>query len=332
MDRHQAILCFCRVVETGSFAAAARDMDCSRSVVTKYVQYLEGWTSSRLLSRTTRSMELTQAGNQFYSYCRRVVEDTNETISAIRDAGGRPRGRLVVAAPISLSLAWLGTHLQDFCECHPDVELEVRLSDRSSDLVREGIDVALRGTGHLHDASFIAVPLALMERSLVASPAFWRRHGKPNHPGEVDPRYCLPYLTGSDAFQWRFFGPGGEHTVNVGGRFRTDNSLMLLEAVKRGLGASLMLDILLARERDLLEAAMPEYRAEPRSLYAVYPSRRYLPATTSALIQFLKSRLAGNVTSSSSARTDATSSQASGRDSSASASPRVRRSVRPSVK
>jgi len=333
MDRHLAIQCFCRVVETGSFAAAARDLDCSRSVVTKYIQYLEGWTRNRLLSRTTRSMQLTQAGEQFYAYCKRVVEDTDETLSVLREEGGKPRGRLVVAAPVSLTLAWLGEHLQAFAQAHPEVEMEVRLSDRASDLVREGIDVALRGTAQLGDSSFVAVPLAVMERSLAASPAFWRRHGKPRHPSEVDPRHCLPYLMGSDAAQWRFFGPDGEHVVDVAGRFRTDNSLLLVDAVRRGLGASLLMHKLLEREGDALETAMPEYRAEPRSLYAVYPTRRYLPARTSALVRFLKSRLAENVTSRNSARApSARRLAASGSASSASASPAARRSVRPSSK
>jgi DNA-binding transcriptional LysR family regulator len=328
MDRHLAIQCFCRVVETGSFAAAARDLDCSRSVVTKYIHYLEGWTRSRLISRTTRSMQLTQAGEQFYSYCKRVIEDTEETISAIRDDGGKPRGRLVVSAPVSLTLAWLGEHLQAFAEAHQQLELEVRLSDRNSDLVREGIDVALRGTARLEDSSFVALPLAVMERSLAASPAFWRKHGKPRHPREVDPRQCLPYLMGSDSAQWRFFGPDGEHTVDVAGRFRADNSLLLVEAVKRGLGASLLMHKLLEREGAALETAMPEYRAEPRSLYAVYPSRRYLPARTSALVRFLRSRLAENVTSRSSVRASDTSEPDPGKASTASASPAARRSVR----
>lgn len=331
MDRHSAIHCFCRVVETGSFAAAARDLDCSRSVVTKYIQYLENWTRNRLISRTTRSMQLTPAGEQFYGYCKRVVQDTDETLSALREQGGKPRGRLVVAAPVSLTLSWLGAHLHDFAEAHPEVELEVRLSDRTSDLVREGVDVALRGTAHLEDSTFVAVPLAVMERSVAASPAFWRRHGKPRHPGELDPGLCLPYLMGSDSSQWRFFGPDGEHAVDVAGRFRTDNSLLLLDAVKRGLGASLLLHVLLAREGEALETALPDYRAEPRSLYAVYPTRSYLPARTSALVRFLKSRLAENPTSSSSAPASSASKRApAGMASIASASPAARRSTRAS--
>ena len=88
MDRHLALQCFCRVVETGGFAAAARDLDYSPSMVTKYIQHLEEWTGSRLLARTTRRMQLTEAGERFYAYCRRVLDDTERTLGAIRTARG----------------------------------------------------------------------------------------------------------------------------------------------------------------------------------------------------------------------------------------------------
>lgn len=292
MDRHLAIQCFCRVVETGSFAAAARDLDCSRSVVTKYIQYLEHWTDSRLLARTTRSMQLTQAGEQFYGYCRRVLQDTDATLSAIREAGGKPRGRLVVAAPVSLTIGWLAPHLHAFREQHPELELELRLSDRTSDLVREGVDVALRGQARLEDSTLVATPLAILERTLVASREYWQRHGRPQHPRELDPRQCLPYLLGTDAYQWRFFGPDGEQTVDVAGPLRTDNSLLLLDALRRGSGIGLVPSVLLEAQGAGLEPAMQAWRAEPRSLFAVYPSRAYLPARTTALVRFLKARLA----------------------------------------
>lgn len=302
MDRHLAMQCFCRVVETGSFAAAARDLDCSRSVVTRYVQSLEDWSRSRLIARTTRSMQLTPAGESFYAYCQRVLQDTEDTLGALRDAGGKPRGRVVVAAPVSLTLAWLGQALQGFASEHPDVELEVRLSDAPSDLVREGVDVALRGRARLEDSSFVALPLAQIERCLAASPAFWDRVGRPAHPRELRPEHCLPYLHGSDATRWTLFGPEGSWGVDVAGRVRSDSSLFLLDALRGGLGIGLVPSVLLAGAGGALETALPGWRAEPRSLYAVYPSRRHLPARTAALLRYLRSWLAGNSTASQSAR------------------------------
>lgn len=293
MDRHQAIQCFCRVVETGSFAAASRDLDCSPSVVTKYVKYLEDWSGSRLLARTTRSMQLTETGEQFYNYCRRVIADTESTLQAIRDAGDSPSGRLVISAPVSLTLGFLSDLLHAFQEMHPRVVLEVRLSDHSSDIVRERFDVALRGQAQLEDSSLIATSLMALERNLYASHEYWRQHGKPEHPSHLAEHNCLPYLLGSDATRWSFFGPDGEHTVAAEGSFRTDNSLLIMDAMARGVGVGLIPDVLRNHSaiRDSLEPAMLNYRAEPRNLYAVYPSRDYLPAKTRAFVRFMRDRL-----------------------------------------
>ena len=220
MDRHQALQCFCRVVETGGFAAAARDLDLSPSMVTKTVQALEEWTGSRLLARTTRRVQLTEPGERFYAYCRRVLEDTERTLGAMRAATGEVAGRLVLAVPVSLTLAFLAEHLHAFQAAHPAVELELRLSDRPVDLVREGVDVALRGQAQLEDSSLVAVPLMVMERVVAAAPAYWRRAGKPSHPQQLAAHNCLPYLLGSDATRWQFDGPDGRHVVQARGSFR----------------------------------------------------------------------------------------------------------------
>lgn len=294
MDRHLALQCFCRVVETGGFAAAARDLDCAPSMVTKYVQYLEAWTGSRLLARTTRRMQLTEAGERFYAYCRRVLEDTDETLGALRSAAGGLTGRLVVAVPVSLTLAFLKDPLHAFQAAHPGLELELRLSDRPVDLVRDGIDVALRGQVQLQDSSLVAVPLMTMERAVAASPAFWRRHGKPQHPAELDGRYCLPYLLGSDAKRWQFEGPEGTQFVEARGPFHADNSLLLVDAMRRGIGVGLVPRVMMKAELDAgtLETALDGWRTEVRRLFAVYPSREHLPQRVRALVRHLQHVLA----------------------------------------
>lgn len=294
MDSREALRCFCRVVETGSLAAAARDLDLSPSVVTKTVQLLEEWAASRLLARTTRRMQLTEAGERFYAYARRVLADTEQTLAALRTGREAVGGRLVVAAPVSLTLAHLAAHLHAFQSAHPDVELELRLSDRPVDLLREGVDLAVRGRAQLDDSSLVAVPLMVMQRGVAAAPAYWNRHGRPAHPRELAGHHCLPYLGGSDALRWQFDGPDGRHVVEVHGRFRADNSLLLVDAMIRGIGVGLvplpMMAGALADGR--LEAVLPEHRVEPRGVWAVYPSREHLPEKVRAFVQFLKERLA----------------------------------------
>lgn len=295
MDRHQALHCFCRVVETGGFAAAARDLDLSPSLVTKTIQQLEEWAGSRLLARTTRRMQLTEAGERFYAYCRRVIDDTERTLGAIRAAQGQLGGRLVLAVPVSLTLSFLKEHLHAFQAAHPSIELELRLSDRPVDLVRDGVDVALRGQGQLEDSSLVAVPLMTMQRSVAAAPDYWRRHGKPDHPSGLATHNCLPYLLGSDAARWAFDGPGGPQSIDVRGSFRADNSLMLIDAMLRGLGVGLVPRVMMRSElaEGRLETALEPWQVEPRQLFAVYSSREHLPERVRTLVRFLKERLAG---------------------------------------
>lgn len=295
MDRHLAIQCFCRVVETGSFAAAARDLDCSRSAVTKYVQFLEDWTASRLLERTTRAMQLTEAGERFYAYGRRVLADTEQTLTAIAADRAEVSGRLVVAAPVSMTLACLSEHLHAFMQAHPAVQMDVRLSDIQVDLIREGVDVALRGQAQLDDSSLVAVPVMQFERTVCASPAYWLAHGHPERPADLVHHNCLPYLLAGDATRWQFTGPDGVHEVAVQGNFRADNSLLLVDAMCRGLGVGLVPTVMM---RDELQAGrlvptLTAYRLEPRQLFAVYPSRDHLPERVRAFVRFLKARLSG---------------------------------------
>lgn len=295
MDRHAALQCFARVVETGGFAAAARDLDWSPSMVSKTIQQLEQWTGSRLLARTTRRMQLTDAGERFYAYCRRVLDDTEQTLGALRTAQGELAGRLVLAVPVSLTLSFLKDPLHDFQAAHPGIELELRLSDRPVDLVGEGIDVALRGRAQLEDSSLVAVPLMTMQRAVAAAPEYWRRRGRPTQPGDLATHDCLPYLLGSDATRWQFDGPGGVQSVEVRGRFRADNSLLLVDAMVRGVGVGLVPRVMMRSEiaEGRLEPVLEDWRAEPRQLFAVYPSREHVPARVRALVQFLKARLDG---------------------------------------
>lgn len=294
MDRHQALHCFCRVVETGGFAAAARDLVLSPSMVTKTIQQLEEWTGSRLLARTTRRMQLTEAGERFYAYCRRVLDDTDRMLGTLRAAQGDMSGRLVLAVPVSLTLSFLKDHLHAFQAAHPGIELELRLSDRPVDLVRDGVDVALRGQGQLEDSSLVAVPLMQLQRCVAAAPDYWRRHGKPDHPSGLASHNCLPYLLGSDATRWQFDGAGGALSVDVRGTLRADNSLMLVDAMLRGLGVGLVPRVMMRNElaEGRLETALDDWRAEPRQVFAVYPSREHLPARVRSLVQFLRERLA----------------------------------------
>lgn len=293
MDRYSAMQYFCRVVEQGSLAAGARALNLSNSVVTKAIQSLEAWTECRLLARTTRSMQLTDAGERFYAFCLRTLADTERTLTDVRSVGHGLTGRLVVAAPVSLTLSHLHEHLHAFQRLYPEIELEMRLNDQSVDLVREGIDVALRGRSHLEDSSLIAVPLMDLQRIVCAAPDYWTRHGKPDAPYQLADHNCLQYLLADDRDEWTFLGPEGVCRAKVKGTFRADNSLLLIDAMLRGVGLSLVPAVMVrdALARQALATALDVYRAPSRRLFAVYPSREHLPLKVQAFVAFLKQRL-----------------------------------------
>jgi DNA-binding transcriptional LysR family regulator len=293
MDRYVAMQTFCRVVEAGSFAAAAKALDVANSVVTKHVQLLEDWTGSRLLARTTRSMALTEAGRSFYEYCKRTLADTEATLSELQHARGGVSGRLVIAAPVSLTLSYLQEHLHAFREEHPGIQLEVRMSDQRLDLVREGVDIALRSQVWLADSSLVAVPLTTLNRVVCAAPSFWAKNVRPRVPGDLARLDCIVYTLGSDAGEWHFDGAGGGHRVRVSGGFRADNSLLIVDALLRGVGVSLVpriyVDDHVAAGR--LEVVLSDYTTPSPRLHAVYPSRDRLPERVRAFISYLRERL-----------------------------------------
>jgi DNA-binding transcriptional LysR family regulator len=292
MDRHQAMECFRRIVETGSFAAAARDLNCSRSVVSKYMAFLEAWTQSRLLARTTRQQQLTTAGERFYAYCCKIAAETEGMLQEVA-AGHSLSGRLVLDAPVSLTLTTLSPHLLAFQQAYPSVTLDIRLNDNLSDLVRDGVDLALRARGSLDDSSLVATPLAKIERVLCAAPGYWARHGKPATPHDLKQHNCLSYLLASDVQSWEFDREGERFSIDVRGSLRSNNSLMLVEAMLQGVGLALIPAPLVQRHLDSgqLETALDGYHAETRTLYAVYPSRVHLPHKVRALVSFLQARL-----------------------------------------
>lgn len=293
MDRYVAMQCFARVVEAGSLAAAAQQLGVSNAAVTKYVKFLEAWTQSRLLSRTSRSFHVTPAGREFHAYCVRVLADTERMLADIREAGDALRGHLVVSAPVSLSLAWLHEHVHAFQQRHPAIELEMRLDDRDVDLVREGVDVALRAHADLEDSSLVAVPLRSLERVVCAAPSYWRIHGKPGTPADLERMNCLAYLLGRDAGTWRFQGAEGAVTVRVRGTFSANNSLLIVDALRRGIGVGLVPRVIVQSELadGSLEPALGDYPTESRRLYAVYASREHVPARVRGFVEFLRGRL-----------------------------------------
>src|SRR5579859_3426003 len=184
MDRHLAMEIFVRVVDTGSFSAAARQMQIRQPVVSKAVAQLEEWVGVRLLARSTRSLTPTEAGQTFYVRAKRSLEETEEAVLAARGAGVGLTGKLRVSASVCFGRLHIMRQLSRFLEKHPDLEIDMVLDDRPINLVEEGIDVAFR-SGALGNSTLVARKIGEARRLVIATPTYFEKHGEPKSPAEL---------------------------------------------------------------------------------------------------------------------------------------------------
>jgi DNA-binding transcriptional LysR family regulator len=287
LDDVQALLCFARVVELGSFTKAAAALGVSKSVVSSKTSALEARLGEQLLLRTTRRVSTTAAGLRVYAHARRSVEAALQATTGASDAA---LGELRVSAPVSLGQLYLARPLASFLEQRPGVRVELLLNDRLVDLVEDRIDLALRIT-KLADSALIARRLAWVPLQVCASPAYLARHGRPRVPGDLVRHNCLRYSLLRAEHEWRFYGPQGRVPLEAGGSFETNNGTMLREAAIAGLGLAMLPRFMIAPalERGELEVLLPDFTPKPLGLYAVRSGKRSAPPLLKSLLDMLAS-------------------------------------------
>ncbi|MEW9622887.1 LysR family transcriptional regulator [Rhodanobacter geophilus] len=178
MDRLDMMRLYARIVELGSFTAAANDLDLPRATVTHAIKKLEARLGAQLLQRTTRCQRVTRDGQAYYAHCVRLLADLDEVEADFRDAALKPQGRLRIDLPATLARQLVIPALPEFCARFPQIELDIGTSDRFVDLLREGVDCVLR-VGELPDSGLVGRRVATLAQATVASAAYLRRHGKP---------------------------------------------------------------------------------------------------------------------------------------------------------
>lgn len=246
MDRLQAMQTFVRVVESGSFSAVARELNATQSAVSKQVAALERTLGARLLSRTTRSLALTEEGQRYFEQARRIVAEVAEAESVVRGAAQQLNGWLRVAAAVGFGRLVLLPVVQRFLAAHPAVRVDLRLNDGFIDLVEEGIDVAVR-VGDLADSALLARRVGHTRRQVLASRSYVRRHARgaaaPRMPADLLKHNCIVYTELATRNEWRFTaGPGAEapvgtqQSVRVAGNLQTNSSEVIRAAVLDGHG------------------------------------------------------------------------------------------------
>ena len=290
MDRLNAMRVFVTVVDLGSQSAAADHLDLSRPVVSRYLAELEAWVGARLLHRTTRKLSLTAAGNETLPRCRQMLELSEDMQTAVGSAGDTPRGLLRISVSTSFGQSQLAAAVTDYVRLNPGVTIDLQMLDRTVNLVDERIDLAIRTSREL-DPSLIARQLTVCRSVLCASPAYLREHPAPRRVDDLSQHNCLTHSYFGKSL-WHFTCDGEELSVPVQGNISANEASTLLSATLSGAGVSLLPSYQAGGhvQRGDLVRLLPD--AEPRvmNIYAVYASRKHMPAALRSMLDFLAQR------------------------------------------
>jgi DNA-binding transcriptional LysR family regulator len=288
MDRLASMETFVRVVETGSFSGAARQLRVGQPAVSKSIAQLEGYLGVKLLTRSTRGLTPTEAGLGYLERARRTLEEAAEAELAARGAGAGLKGRLRICAAVTFARIHLIPLLPKFLAQNPEVELEVVLDDRQIDLVQEGIDVALR-MGKMTDSTLTARRIARCKRLVLGTPAYFDRAGTPSMPSELSKHQAVVYLR-EEGSVWSFRRESSELAVTVQGRLRVTAAEGVRAAVLADMGLTIASEWMFSPElrSSAVRAVLLDWSLPALDLWAVLPGGRATTAKARAFVDFFE--------------------------------------------
>ncbi len=291
MDRLAAMQAFARVVELGSFARAAEALSLSRARVSEAVQALESSLGTQLLHRTTRRVALSDDGRAYYERVRRILADVAEAEDEVVRSRGSARGRLRVDLPVALARLFVVPNLNGLLRRHPELELELRLENRSIDLLREGVDCAIT-YGEPLDAELVARKLATTELVTCAAPSYLERHGTPRSPAELTRHRAVAFLSVATArpSAWEFMVDDARvHTVTRA-ELAFNSMEACIDAAVAGLGITQVLSVVAhgALAEGKLRPVLTQYACAGPSLFIVYPPNRSASARLRVFCDFAR--------------------------------------------
>lgn len=285
---------FVRVVEEGSFSAAARALGVTPSSVSRQISQLERELGARLFHRTTRRQNLTEAGTVYHQHAVRITEDLDEARLAVNRLTGSPSGSLRVTVEPDFAVTYIAPVLPDFLAAYPEVDLQLLMHAGYLDLVENGIDLAIR-FGHLDDSSLIARKLAVSHSLLCASPAYLANRGTPVHPSELERHICLSFRTKPGKSLWEFEAFQQPLKVPISGRIKV-NSLVFLRSMALSGTGIVMIPHWMVRDElkhGTLVPVLEDFPLVPPStpINAVFAHNRHLAPKTRVFVDFLARRM-----------------------------------------
>ena len=289
MANIQEMRSFIGVVEAGTFVGAADAIGLSKQAVSRHVAELERRLGVRLLHRTTRRLSLTEEGETFFLRARELLSEMDRLEADVASGSAEPTGLLRINAPLTFGILHLAPLWGRFLTLYPQISLDVDLSDRLVDLVEEGYDLAVR-ISNLPSSTLVKRKLASTRMILCASPGYLEKNGVPATPDELKRHTMISYTYVTTGDEWSFTGPDGSRTrVRMNSRLHTNSGDTCRAAALEDHGVILQPDFLVAqdiRQGRLLEL-MPDHKGPEIGIYALYPSRQYLPVKTRRIVDFL---------------------------------------------
>ena len=288
-DRYNEMAVFCRVATLGSFSSAARELNLTPSAVSKLISRLEDRLSVRLFQRTTRRLNLTDEGSMFFEQCRAILQDIEEAELQVTALQSRVTGTLNVTAISAFARTQLCKLMPEFMARHPELRVELSLTERQVELINERVDLAIMISEEVLDHSLASRKLATNHRVICASPAYIEKHGAPKKPGDLLKHNCLTHSSLQHFNDWQFTENGKIEVHSVTGNFRTNSASALHEAVKAGIGIARLATFVTqpSLASGELVPLLTEHTHDSSNIIAAYPHRRHLSTRVRAFIDFL---------------------------------------------
>lgn len=292
MDRIEAMSIFVAVVETGSFSGASRKLDLSLATVSRKVADLEDHLKTRLLTRSTRKIAVTEAGQNFLVASRQILEQIEEAERAAAGEFSAPRGDLTLTAPVCFGRLHVGPVIHDFLATFPEINIKLVLSDRNLHLIDDHVDLAIR-VGALPDSAMMATRLGSVRHILCGSPAYFAGRGEPNTPADLEGHACITFDALDSAKSWTFHNDGKVLEQPVQSRYVVDGAWAAIDAAAAHLGVVRVLSYQAdaAIHSGAVKEILADYAPDPLPVNFVYAGQGLIPFKTRCFIEYAAPRI-----------------------------------------
>ncbi|MFY3772928.1 LysR family transcriptional regulator [Marinobacter salsuginis] len=296
MDKIVLMRIFVTAAESESFVGAGQRLDMSAPTVTRAIAQLESSLGVRLFNRTTRRVRLTESGNRYYQDAKRILEEIEDVESALVGVYREPKGVLSVTAPVLFGRKYIVPILIEFLDRHPEIKVKAVFYDRVSNILDEGLDVAIR-IGNLKDSSQFAVRVGNVQKVVCGSPDYLSKHGVPSHPADLADHQIIQSSAVEPSTNWWFEASGGKTSVRVSPRLQFNQNDSAISAVKSGYGITRLMSYQVGEEFQAgsLVRILQEHEAEPIAINIVYLEGSKASAKIRSFVDLAKEKLQNNL-------------------------------------